>query len=126
MLKKSMKIVCLLLAIMMVFAVTSTVFAEGLSTGLDFDSVTLSASTDNDVYDATSQVANTAIGIIQLVGMAIAVIMLVVLAIKYISAAPGDKAEIKKHAVVYIVGAVVLFGATGLLEIIKNFAEDAL
>ena len=36
----------------------------------------------------------------------------------------GDKAEIKKHAVVYIVGAVVLFGATGLLGIIKNFTAE--
>ena len=48
--------------------------------------------------------------------------MLIVLAIKYISAAPNDKAEIKKHAVVYVVGAVILFGATVILEIIKNFA----
>lgn len=69
-------------------------------------------------------ILNTILGIVQVIGVAIAVIMLIVLAIKYISAAPGDKAEIKKHAVVYIVGAVVLFGATGLLQIIKNFATE--
>ena len=50
--------------------------------------------------------------------------MLIVLAIKYISAAPGDKAEIKKHAVIYIVGAVVLFAASGIIQIIKTFATD--
>ena len=50
-----------------------------------------------------------------------AVVMLIVLAIKYISAAPNDKAEIKKHAVVYIVGAIVLFAASALLGILKNF-----
>ena len=50
--------------------------------------------------------------------------MLIVLAIKYISAAPGDKAEIKKHAVVYVVGAVILFAATGILGIVKNFASN--
>ena len=54
----------------------------------------------------------------------IAIIMLIVLAIKYISAAPGDKAEIKKHAVVYVVGAVVLFAATGILQIIKKFSTN--
>ena len=64
------------------------------------------------------------LGITQVIGVAIAVIMLVVLAIKYISAAPGDKAEIKKHAVVYIVGAVVLFAASGILGIIRTFAEN--
>ena len=70
-------------------------------------------------------VLNVILGIAQVVGVAIAVIMLVVLAIKYISAAPGDKAEIKKHAVVYIVGAVVLFAASGILGIIKNFVTDS-
>ena len=50
--------------------------------------------------------------------------MLIVLAIKYISAAPSDKAEIKKHAVVYVVGAIVLFAASGILQIIKNFAGN--
>lgn len=64
------------------------------------------------------------LGLVQIVGIAIAVIMLIVLAIKYISAAPGDKAEIKKHAVVYIVGAVLLFAASGIIQIIKTFAVD--
>ena len=38
------------------------------------------------------------------------------------SAAPGEKAEIKKSAVVYVVGAIVLFAVTGLLTIIEKFA----
>ena len=71
-------------------------------------------------------ILNTILGIVQVIGVAIAVIMLIVLAIKYISAAPGDKAEIKKHAVVYIVGAVVLFAASGLLQIIKSFATNTI
>lgn len=69
-------------------------------------------------------ILNTFLGLAQVIGIAIAVIMLIVLAIKYISAAPGDKAEIKKHAVVYIVGAVVLFAASGIIQIIKTFAKD--
>ena len=64
------------------------------------------------------------LGITQVIGIAVAVIMLIVLAIKYISAAPGDKAEIKKHAVIYIVGAVLLFAASGIIQIIKTFAKD--
>lgn len=78
--------------------------------------------TGEKVYTSTKSIVNIAIGVVQLVGVGIAVIMLIVLAIKYISASAGDKAEIKKHAVVYIVGAVVLFGAAGILGIIKNFA----
>ena len=59
----------------------------------------------------------------QVIGVGVAVIMLVVLAIKYISAAPSDKAEIKKHMVVYVVGAILLFAAAGILEIIKKFTD---
>ena len=69
-------------------------------------------------------ILNIFLGLAQVIGIAIAVIMLIVLAIKYISAAPGDKAEIKKHAVIYIVGAVVLFAASGIIQIIKTFAKD--
>ena len=71
-----------------------------------------------------TSVLNIILGVAQVIGVAVAVIMLIVLAIKYISSAPSDKAEIKKHAVMYIVGAIVLFGASGLLQIIKNFANE--
>lgn len=77
-----------------------------------------------DTKASFTKILNAILGITQIIGVAVAVIMLVVLAIKYISAAPGDKAEIKKHAVVYIVGAVVLFGAAGLLGIIQNFTKE--
>ena len=80
---------------------------------------------DNSTASASiKNVLNAVLNIAQVVGIAIAVIMLIVLAIKYISAAPGDKADIKKHAVVYIVGAVVLFAASGILGIIKSFAKN--
>ncbi len=82
------------------------------------DTTTNTAGTFTDVL-------NKILGIAQVVGVAVAIIMLIVLAIKYISSAPGDKADIKKHAVIYIVGAVVLFGASGLLGLVKNFSEEA-
>ena len=72
-----------------------------------------------------TSVLNIILGVAQVIGVAVAVIMLIVLAIKYISSAPSDKADIKKHAVIYIVGAVVLFGASGLLGLVKQFSEEA-
>ena len=78
------------------------------------DSSKASTSTQN-VVGAILQVARIA-------AVGVALIMLTVLAMKYMSAAPGEKATIKKHAVVYIVGAIVLFGAAGILNIIETFA----
>ena len=75
--------------------------------------------------DASLQnVIGAIITLVRIVGTGVAIIMLIVLAIKYISAAPGDKADIKKHAVVYVVGAVVLFAATGILGIVQKFASN--
>lgn len=82
--------------------------------------------TSSGTSETFGNILSVILGITQVIGVAIAVIMLIILAIKYISAAPGDKAEIKKHAVVYIVGAVVLFAASGILGIIKAFALNTI
>ncbi len=80
------------------------------------------ASDSTGTYGTVNTIIGTIITVAQVIGIGVAIIMLIVLAIKYISAAPSDKAEIKKHAVVYVVGAIVLFAASGILGIIKNFA----
>lgn len=69
-------------------------------------------------------VSNMILGIVQIIGVAVAVIMLVVLAIKYLSAAPGEKAEIKKSAFIYVIGALLLFGGVAFLNIIQRAGEE--
>ncbi len=80
---------------------------------------------EGNVVKTTRTVAQSAITVTQVIGVGIAVIMLIVLGMKYMISAPEDKAQIKKHAVVYVIGAVVLFGAVGILEMIKNLAGAA-
>lgn len=83
-----------------------------------------SATPANDTTTNIEKAVQTIIKGVRVIAMGVAITMLTVLAIKYISAAPGDKADIKKHAVVYVVGAVILFGVSGILTIIGNFAEN--
>lgn len=66
------------------------------------------------------------IGVFQVVAIGIGAVMIVVLAIKYMTSAPNEKAEIKKHAVVYIVGACMAFASSGIIQIIKKFAAETL
>lgn len=77
--------------------------------------------------DATAEKVNeivaTVITIVRVVGVAVAIVMLLVVAMKYMTAAPGEKADIKKSAVVYVVGAIVLFAVTGILGLINTFAS---
>lgn len=113
--KKVMKILTVLLLIAMLCNICTTVFA-------DFDGFAEIKPASSQLATSVQNIGGYILGIAQVIGMVVAVVMLVVLAIKYISAAPNDKAEIKKHAVVYIVGAIVLFAASGILQIIKNVA----
>ncbi len=69
-------------------------------------------------------VSNMILGIAQVIGVAVAVIMLVILAIKYISAAPSEKGDIKKSAFVYVIGALLLFGGVAVLNIIQRAGEE--
>ena len=115
-----------------VVAIIAALLILSLSTevsALKFDEITETTVTENasdttGAADSLNRIIGSAITIVQVVGVGVAIIMLIVLAIKYISAAPGDKADIKKHAVVYVVGAVVLFAASGILGIVKNFAKN--
>lgn len=80
------------------------------------------ANTTNDAVTSVNNIAKSVITITRVICMGVAVTMLIVLAIKYMSAAPGDKATIKKSAVTYVVGAIVMFAAAGILSIIEKFA----
>ena len=77
-------------------------------------------SNDDSVTKITNPV-ETIINVVRVIGMCVAIVMLLVVAMKYMTSA-GDKAEIKKSAIIYVVGALVLFGAVGLLSIISQFA----
>ena len=81
------------------------------------------ASATGNAITTTENIAGSVITIVKVISASVALIMLIILGIKYMSSAPGDKAEIKKHAVVYVVGAVIMFSVTGILTIIQNFAD---
>ncbi len=111
----------LLMAFMVATTLSGTVFADDAA----LDPTQFNGK--GNVTEAQGSVTNIIGGIItiaQVVGTGVAVIMLIVLAIKYISAAPSEKAEIKKSVTIYVVGAIVLFSASALLGIVKNFATS--
>ena len=82
------------------------------------------SSGDTALNGKAENIVGAIISVTRIVATGIAIIMLAAVAMKYMMAAPGDRADIKKHAVVYIVGAVVLFGASGILTIIQEFANN--
>lgn len=106
----------------------STAGTGGTAGGSKFDwnskkTEIMTSEGDSNVTKPINSIAGTLITVTQIIAMGVAIIMLIVLAMKYMMAAPGDKATIKNHAVVYIVGAITMFACTGILGIIKQFAR---
>lgn len=105
----------LLIVIMIMLVVTSSVYATPISI------VEGQIKAPSAGLAQANKIRNRVLFIVQLVGSIIAVSMLIVLGIKYMTAAPDGKAEVKKQAIIYIVGAILLFGSVSIVEIIKNF-----
>lgn len=120
---KILKITRVTLIIMTVisvlFAISGVVSASGGFVGQ------VPKATGGSLVDKTQSMAGIILGVIQAVGMSIAVIILVWLGIKYIMASPDGKAEIKKQAFGYILGSVLLFGASWLVPLLKGVIDSA-
>ena len=75
--------------------------------------------------ESTKSLLSSILGIVRIIGMTVAVVMLAVIACKYMLSAPGDRADLKKYLPVYITGAIVLFGASGLVGLIRDITMEA-
>ena len=123
-LNKIMKMVVamLLIALVAIVASQSVMAAKASDMNMsDFD-----IEDNSGAADSAMTIIGKIINIAQIIGMGVAIIMLIVLAIQYIAASPEGKAEIKKNATIYIVGAIILFAASGILGIIRKFAVGSI
>ena len=115
---KTKKIIVFLIMIIVMLTISTTVFA-----GDDFLSE-FTPDVGNTASTRVGKALDVALNVIQVIGVTVAVVMLMVLGIKYMFTAPADRADIKKHAIVYVVGAIIMFGAAGIVEIIKQFGAN--
>ena len=120
--KISIILVSLIIFTTIISAFVPMVYADGYDFSGKINEIN-GKTDDSAAATSTQNVVGAILQVARIIAVGVALIMLVVLAIKYMSSAPNEKAEIKKYAVVYVVGAVVLFAASGILAIIQKFAE---
>lgn len=113
--KKIMKVISVLFVIFAILSVVNMVMGASIPTPQKIN---------GDGATQVSNIASRIIYIVQVVCYAAAFIMLLVLGIKFISASPDGKAEIKKSAVIYVIGALLVFGAGLLLGVINNLTQN--
>lgn len=113
---KTLKIVAILfIAIVLISVATTMVKAS------DGGFVEVQPQNPGAAGTKISNIAGQILYIVRMIGMAVAVVMLTVLGIKYVAASPNEKADYKKGMTIYVIGAVLLFGASMLLGVIQNF-----
>ena len=111
---KTLKIMAIvILTIISTLLITSNVLANGLDTEITPQASDAAANVQN--------IAGKVLNIVQIVGVTVATIMLTILGIRYVSLSPNEKAEYKKGLAIYVIGAVLLFGASMLIGVIRNF-----
>lgn len=108
--KKSIKVISIvILAIVLLMSIGSTVFAATTIPGI----------TDPQTGELNNTVG-IILGIIRWGGIIIAVIMAMFIGIKYITSSPDGKAEVKKTAMYYVGGIVLLLAASTIVTFIGN------
>lgn len=73
--------------------------------------------------DALKEGSNTLYNVLLVIGIAVAFIWGIVLGIQFITGSLGEKADVKKNLIVYLVGCVIIFGAFGIWKLLIQLLE---
>lgn len=114
---KAVKIVYTILMVLIFVSMANQVFAEPLINPGDLTGEGTEGGGD------VQALGNQIIGIVTMVGIVVSVLVLVILGIKYMIGSAQEKAEYKKTMIPYIVGAILVFGASTVATIVMNVAE---
>ncbi|MBR3254880.1 MAG: TrbC/VirB2 family protein [Clostridia bacterium] len=114
--KKAMKIVSALMVVMIIISTFSMVFADTTYDPSKWDSQPGGKIDDGGVKQWIGSIMN----IVAIVGSGIAVIALIVLGIKYMMGSVEEKAEYKKTMMPYVIGALMVFGASAIVGFIAG------
>lgn len=81
---------------------------------------------DGNVSSTTElqSIGGKLLGVLQAVGVILAVIILTVIGIKYMMGSAEEKAEYKKTMMPYIIGAIIVFAAPTIANLIYKFGTD--
>lgn len=116
---KTMKALSVILIAMMLIVAMGTVVMADSETVVDGLFQQGSADTSG-----IQNVGTNIVSIITTIGIIVAVIVLLILGIKYMMGSASEKAEYKKTMIPYLVGAVLIFGASAIAKAVIAMTES--
>ena len=105
--------------VLIIFILSTTVFGGTL---IDEFEGSISITGIEELQDAGGKI----LGTIRVIGTIIAVAMIMILGIKYMIGSAEQKAEYKKTLFPYLIGAILIFGASNIADIIYSWAKELL
>ena len=112
--KKVLSLVTIILLVVMILMPTFVMASDPLE---NLDAYKPSGTTGTKV----AQKAGNILNVITVIGIVVGVITLIVIGIKYMVGTVQEKAEYKKTMIPYLVGIVLLLGASGIVKAIASF-----
>lgn len=73
--------------------------------------------------DVLREGSNTLYNVLLVIGIAVAFIWGIVLGIQFITGSLGEKADVKKNLIVYIIGCIIIFGAFGIWKLLLQLLQ---
>ena len=110
----------LIVALLFVFALNTCVMAMNPEQIAE----QLTGSTGGNAQTNVTNIGNQIIGVITTVGVVVAVVVLLVLGIKYMMGSASEKAEYKKTMIPYLVGAILIFGASAITKVVISLGTS--
>ncbi len=119
--KKQVKIISALLIVVSVLATLTNI---AMATDVPGMLGTIAQGNTNANVSGVTNLGATIVTIMQTVGIVVAVVILLVLGVKYMIGSAEEKAEYKKTMIPYIVGAILIFASTTIVNIVWQIANS--
>ena len=119
--KKTMRVLSIvLMAAMLVASISTISMATDVDAGAIADSL---KGTTSSAQNQVTSIGNQIIGILTTAGVVVAVVVLLILGIKYMMGSASEKAEYKKTMIPYLVGAILIFGASAITKVVVSIGQ---
>lgn len=114
---KVSKIIVAICVLLLVVSVAVSSYADVLTPG--------DIKVEGDVRGQAdiANIGGQLLGIFQTVGAVVAVVILLVLGIKYMMGSAEEKADYKKSMIPYVIGAIIIFGAPAIANMVYQLAS---
>ena len=117
--KKAYKALSVLMVVLMIVCASTNVFAA-------FNISDINAATTTNADDPMKKMGSTILTVVTNAGMIIAVVVIAIIGVKYMVGSTEDKSEYKKSLMPYLIGAVLVFGASAIAKMVQGLGTSFL